>query len=231
MRAVNLLPRDAVDRKSIRQEDPAVVIGSALGVIVIFALGIGFLSAHSRASSEEQKLHSTQIALGKLSLEREKLVTPKTPTSTKPTKPIIPVPAVTAEEQPRLQAVSTALAGRIAWDRVLREFSLVVPDDVTVSSLALNAPSAAGASTTSAGGGMVISGNAYSYDSVARLLSRLMLIPDLTDVTLTSSTGDQNGGVTFGMSAAIKGAEPAAPATTSTPTTATTDTTTTGSSS
>jgi len=35
-----------------------------------------------------------------------------------------------------------------------------------------------------AGQGLTISGTTYSHDAVARLLSRLMLIPDLTGVTL-----------------------------------------------
>jgi hypothetical protein len=72
----------------------------------------------------------------------------------------------------------------------------------------------------------VISGSAYSYDSVARLLSRLALVPDLTGVTLTGSnqgtggtggstgsSGSAGGAVQFNISAAIKGAAaPAAPA-------------------
>ena len=49
------------------------------------------------------------------------------------TKPIIPIPAVTSEEQPRLAAIAGAMSTRIAWDRILREFSLVVPDDITIS--------------------------------------------------------------------------------------------------
>ena len=48
MRAVNLLPLDQRQRKSIRQEDPAVVVGSALGVIVMIALGAYILSRNSR---------------------------------------------------------------------------------------------------------------------------------------------------------------------------------------
>jgi hypothetical protein len=68
--------------------------------------------------------------------------------------------------------------------------------------------------------GFVIAGTAYSYDSVARLLSRLALVPDLNTVTLTSTGsgaapgatgGGSGGGVQFNISAAIKGA-PAPPA-------------------
>ena len=138
MRAVNLLPRGAYQGRSIREEDPAVVVGSALGVIVLIALAAGFLTTHSRVVSEEKQLSAAQIELGKLSLKRRAVV--PTPKPSKPTKPIIPVPAVTAEEQPRLAAVTQALSTRIAWDRILREFSLVVPSDVTIVSLSMTSP-------------------------------------------------------------------------------------------
>ncbi len=114
------------------------------------------------------------------------------------TRPIIAIPAVTAEETARLQAVSGALATRIAWDRILREFSLVVPDDVSITTLNLTAPptvaAVPGEAPAATPTGLVLIGTTYSHDSVARLLERLMLIPDLTDVTLTSSTASTSGG-------------------------------------
>jgi Tfp pilus assembly protein PilN len=232
VRAVNLLPRDAAQANSIRNEDPAVVIGSALGVIVIIALSGGFLTAHAKANSEQKKLTAAQIELGKLSLHKQSAVHAKTPAQT---KPIIPIPAVTSEEQPRLAAIASAMSTRIAWDRILREFSLVVPTDITISTLTMTAPASATAGTTpsSQGQGLAISGLAFSHDSVARLLSRLMLIPDLSNVTLSSSTAATSGasGVAFSISAAVKGAPvPVAPVTTPA-TTDTSSTTTTGASS
>ena len=220
MRAVNLLPRDAQQGgKSIRNEDPAVVVGSVLGVVVIIAMAAGFLAAHSKVTAEQKKLSAAQVELGALSLHKRPAAKVKTP---KPTRPIIPVPAVTTEEQPRLDEIADAMSTRIAWDRILREFSLVMPDDVTISSLSMSAPTAAAPTQ-----GVTIAGLAYSHDSVARLLSRLMLIPDLSDVTLANSTGSTSTpGVQFSISATVKGAPaPVAPATTTTTPTDTTATT------
>lgn len=219
MRAVNLLPRDAQPGgKSIRNEDPAVVIGSVLGLVVVIALAGGFLAAHSKAAVEQKKLSAAQIQLGKLSLHKQSLKV-KTPVQT---TPIIPVPAVTSEEQPRLAAITDAMSTRIAWDRILREFSLVVPDDVTISALTMTPPADATAgATTAPQGGLSLTGLTYSHDSVARLLSRLMLIPDLTNVTLSSSTATTPGasGVSFSITANVKGAVvPVAPAVTTAPT-------------
>lgn len=221
MRAVNLLPRDAAQAKSIRNEEPAVVVGSVLGLVVVIALSAGFLTAHAKATSEQKKETAARIELGKLSLNKRPAVHVKKPAKT---KPIIPVPAVTSEEQPRLAAIAGAMSTRIAWDRILREFSLVLPYDVTISALDMTAPATAAATATASQGSLSLSGSAYSHDSVARLLSRLMLIPDLSDVTLASSaaaTNSTSAGVQFNISASVKGAPvPVAPAAT----TATTDT-------
>jgi len=226
MRAVNLLPSGSESRKSFRREDPAVVIGSALGVIVLLALGAGFMNVHAKVNAEQQKLTVARTELAKLSL------TKKEPVVVKPvvTKPIVPIPAVTSEEQPRLTALTSAMSTRIAWDRILREFSLVLPSDVTVTALTLTAPPAPVAAVAgtapapAASQGLTVTGTAFSHDGVARLLSRLMLIPDLTNVTLANSTATTgSAGVQFSISAAVKGAPalpplpaPVAPATTDT---------------
>ena len=224
MRAVNLLPRDLQQRKSFREEDPAVVVGSALGVIVMIALGAAFFVAHGRASSEQERLTRARLELAALSQKQHPASKPVKPAV--PITPIVPPPAVTGQEATWLSAVSTNLSQRIAFDRVLRDVSLVIPDDVTLTSMTMSAPTSAvavpGVPPTAATQGFVIAGSAYSYDSVARLLSRLALVPDLSTVTLTSTgsgaapgSSGSGGGVQFSISAAIKGAPaPAAPAVT-----------------
>src|SRR6185312_9196087 len=86
---------------------------------------------------------------------------------------------------------------------------------------------------TGAAQGFSIAGDAFSYDSVARLLSRLSLVPDLTDVTLTNTSAGSSAAagsassVQFNISANVKGAPaPVAPAVTTTPPVDTSSTTT-----
>jgi Tfp pilus assembly protein PilN len=224
MRAVNLLPKDAGrSSKSLSREDPAVVVGSALGAVVLIALVGGFLNVHTKVNKAQHELDVARAEYAQLSLEK----VARQPVKPVKVKTIVPVPAITAEEQPRLAAISTALGTRIAWDRILREFSLVLPDDVKLTSMTLQAPAApttTGAPTSGAQG-FSIAGSAFSHDGVARLLSRLMLIPDLQNVTLgNSSAGDQtNPGVTFTITASVKGAvAPAPPVPPATPPAATT---------
>ena len=204
MRAVNLLPRDAKRASGAGQNLPAIVAACA-GVLVVALLAGMYLLGNSKVASAQRGLDAAKTELAATPLP------PATP------KTLALPPAVAAAQQPLLAAVSTALSQRIAWDRILREFSLVLPTDVWLSTLTLTTPPAGPLSTT----GVSLSGTTYSYDSVARLLSRLSLVPDLGQVTLsnTSRTGRL---IQFTVNAGVKGAplapQPAAPATTTTTT-------------
>jgi hypothetical protein len=238
MRAVNLLPLDQrAGAKSIRQEDPAVVVGSALGVVVIIALAASFLTAHGKATAEQAKLSAARLELAALSEKRKAEQAKLKPVKvTAPVTPIVPPPSVTGQEATWLSSVSQVLGQRIAWDRILREVSLVMPSDVSLSALTLTAPATTPGAAVAQG--FVITGSAYSYDSVARLLSRLALVPDLSNVTLSNSSSGGDGGssgssssgaVQFNISAAVKGAAPAVTTPAPAPAPATTDTTSDGS--
>jgi Tfp pilus assembly protein PilN len=225
MRAVNLLPRDTGSKRGVTPQQVPVLVGAGVGVLVVAVLGGGYMMEAKKVAAAQHDLDAAKAQLAATPLPPS---TPTTPTNTTPA-------AVAADQPLRLQAVSAALSQRIAWDRVLREVSLVLPTDVWLQSLTMNAPTAAAAGPGAAAApanGFQISGTTYSYDSVARLLSRLSLVPDLTGVALTGST--QAGRlVNFNVSAGIKGAP--APAATTTPAvpvpTTTGTTTTTGSSS
>ena len=89
-------------------------------------------------------------------------------------------PSSPASAAPRVIAVSAALAERVAWDRVLRRFSLVLPDDVWLQSLALTSPPAPARPKRPplrppprrrSVEGFIVTGRTYSHDGVARLLA------------------------------------------------------------
>jgi hypothetical protein len=193
MRAVNLLPSES-KAASRGAPHPAVLAAAVTGVVAVAVIGGGNLVQAARVASAQKTLNAAKIQLAATPLP------PKAPHVTPPP------PVVAQQMQPRLAAVSNALSTRIAWDRILREFSLVLPSDIQVNSLGLTQP---GSGTASASG-LQLTGVTYSYDGVARLLSRMALVPDLSDVTLATTSVSQ-GVVSFTVSAGIKGA--AAPAT------------------
>lgn len=144
---------------------------------------------------------------GKVANEQQKLDALEAKVHALPPAPAGPSAAQTelaGEHSARVTALSSALANRVAWDRVFREFSLVLPNDVWLTTLTAHAPvspstAALGAPAPSAGTAptqFVISGNTYSHDGVARLMSRLQVIPDLQNVTLVSSTLTKAGAQT-----------------------------------
>jgi Tfp pilus assembly protein PilN len=198
MRAVNLLPKDAKSNSSfLTEKNLPALVGGGTGFFVIVILAALFLSASGKVSSAQSDYDAAQAQLA---------ATPVPPAPTPQSANTTPA-AVVNEHAPRLQALSAVLGQRIAWDRVLREFSQVLPNDVWISSLTMAAPTTPGATD-----GFSISATTYSYASVARMLSRMALVPDLTAVDL-KSTARSGRLVQFTVSASIKGAvAPVAPA-------------------
>lgn len=199
MRAVNLLPRDALRRRPKR--NPLVLGGAVAFVLVTAVLALGFQSQSGKARDLQATLDGLQTELAAL---------PPAP------KGRADESALTAAKQQREAAVSGALGHRVAWDRVLRELSLVLPDDVWLSGVSARSPipltAASVASTPPAGAdagglgasigsgtttpraappgpslGFTLNGYTYSQEAVARFLSRLQVVPELKNVQLQSS--------------------------------------------
>jgi Tfp pilus assembly protein PilN len=181
MRAVNLLPSE--DRGGRRRPPAAPLAVAGVGVLLASVLAMGFFSASGKVDEREQELAAVerQLAAAKR--------------AAKPSKPSRP--RRTAERDQRLTALNDALAKRLAWDRVLRDVSLVLPDDVWLSSLRADAPAEAEAgsepATAAAGRTLTFTGFTYSQESVARLLSRLGLSRELGNVRLQQSSVTEVG--------------------------------------
>jgi Tfp pilus assembly protein PilN len=203
MRAVNLLPRDVVKTKT-REVNVPLLTGVIAAVIVTFVLAAGFLHESANVAHKQTELDAARAELA-----------------------LIPAPApidsisstLAGEQTQRVGALQSALNGRVAWDRVLREIALVLPDDVWLSGLSLQAPVVAAvvpvagsvaetpAPVTPTATGLTMNGNAFSHKGVVRLLSRLALIPDLENVTLGQSARiipGKGGPVGFSVTAGIR---------------------------
>src|SRR6266496_3673733 len=184
MRAVNLLPRDQSQR-TIKKESLPVLIGACSGVLVAAILGAMFMMGSGKVAAQQRKLDD---------LNRVYQALPPPPAG-----PSVAQQQLAGEQSARVSALSAALTSRVAWDRVFREFSLVLPDDVWLTTLTAKSPispatNVSSGSGTGAPSQFVITGRTYSHDGVARLLSRLQVVPDLQDVTLVSSTLNQVSG-------------------------------------
>jgi Tfp pilus assembly protein PilN len=197
MRAVNLLPRDSGQR-TIKKESLPVLVGACAGLLVAAVLGAMFMMGSGKIASQQRKLDD---------LNRQFQALPPPPPG-----PSAAQQQLAGEQSARVSALSTALTSRVAWDRVFREFSLVLPEDVWLTTLSAKSPISPLTNVpTSTGVGppsqFTIQGRTYSHDGVARLLSRLQVVPDLTNVQLVSSSLSKVGGqdvVEFSIAADIK---------------------------
>jgi Tfp pilus assembly protein PilN len=189
MRAVNLLPREVTKTKSRRPSAP-LITAFVTGVVVFTILAAAFFKESASVSSKRTDLQAARAELAQVP---------------GPTAPDNSIKTLNGEEAKRIAALQSALDGRIAWDRVLREVSLVLPSNVWLSSLTLQAPASATPipgtttgtttptttttpSTVAAPTDFVMNGNAFKHVDVARLMARLALVPDLENVTLNHST-------------------------------------------
>jgi Tfp pilus assembly protein PilN len=197
MRAVNLLPRD---EKRQRQQPGAVLLTGVLGsVLVVAVLAGGFLMTSSAVSDRQAEVDALRAELAAI-----------------PPAPEAPADSAGLETQKndRVALLGKALASRVAWDRVLREVSLVLPEDIWLESLTANAAdpnfTPTPGKTEAPPGGFTITGYSYSHDGVARLLARLSVLPELDRPTLGSSVIDKTKArdvVKFTISSTLKQGE------------------------
>lgn len=189
MRAVNLLPRELDEGR--KRPGKTVVVGCAGAVFATAVIAGGYLQASSSVGSANRQLAAVQAKIAALP-----------PLASQPST----VTSVPGEKSQRVAVLASVLGGRVAWDRVLREISLVLPDDVWLESLRANAPDPAQPTPTTVTGFQII-GYTYSQSAVARLLSRLAVVPDLQQVTLNNATVgpvDNRQLVTFTIAANLR---------------------------
>jgi Tfp pilus assembly protein PilN len=185
VRAVNLLPRDDASQNGKIPPLP-VLVGCVGAVLVAAVLAFAYLSASGGVATKQHALEDAQAQLAAIPA---------------PTAPPAVVSQLPQERRARVTALSTVLGQRVNWDRLLREMSQVVPNDVWLTAMNALAPSAAAPTDPNAATtpqGFTVTGCTYSQDSVARFLARLAIVPDLAGITLQRSSSGGGGSTTGG---------------------------------
>ncbi len=217
MRAVNLLPREPK-----RSRKPLSVVAQ-LALVSPFVVGsllaAGYLLTSSKVNDKRATLQAVQDELSGLPAPAP--------------RPQVN-PELASQRDQRIAALSAALQGRLVWDRILREISAVLPGDVWLTRLSAQSPpvlsptpattttstttttssTTTGAGTTTpapapvpATGPLDLTGYTYSQEGVARLLSRLAVLPALQDVKLVQSSRATVAGrfvVLFSIQASVR---------------------------
>jgi len=183
MRAVNLLTYDPGVRTTrlpaFLKPTPGISAGIVASLLIL-SLGVAYLGA-SRAIGERQR------EVSDITAEERALVARNEGARNEQ--------ALVDREQ-RDAVLEGALAHRVPWDQVLQDVARVLPAQVSVKGLSVQAPLAptaaaappAATGEATAPSGFVLSGVALTQPAVALVLDRLELVPSLVGVQLQSST-------------------------------------------
>jgi Tfp pilus assembly protein PilN len=200
MRAFNLLPSDEMEAAGGRVGLVPVLLAIA-GLVVVAALAGLYLFASAGATDRRSDSDELRTQLAALQAVAS---SPGADAQ----------PALQGEKAGRTAALAGALGPRLAWDRLLREFSLVLPDEVSLVSLqassplqpGVSAPATAPTATGPVANTFVITGFTKEQRDVALLLSRLSVLPEFSSVSLVSAseTSLRDGTIQFSIAASIR---------------------------
>jgi len=182
VRAVNLIPaetrRSTLDAQSLRGPGPAVIGLLVVAVILVtmYVLASNSISQHrAELSTLRQELAQTQATSGSLTAYSQ----------------------FAQLAQVRAETVQEIAASRFDWAKAMSDLSKVVPGNTTLESLNATVDPAASAGGAGSSGGSLradiatpafeLAGCTATQDDVARLMSRLRVIPDVVRVTLSDS--------------------------------------------
>jgi Tfp pilus assembly protein PilN len=196
VRPVNLTPPEERrgERAPTRTGGLAYVVVGALAVAVA-AVGAVVLT-NNQISSRKSNVTSLNAQLTQVTVQAQRLQS---------------YAAFAQNEQARFQTVRSLALSRFDWHRVLHELSLVIPNDVWLTSLSGKvSPQATSAGTSSSsdvgsdaltsitGPSLEIDGCAASHEAVAGFIGDAKAIDGVTRVVVTSSDRASRDGTTGG---------------------------------
>jgi Tfp pilus assembly protein PilN len=198
MRAFDLLPKEHVRSAAERRPGIAQIAVAVVAVVALSILGALFLMTDSSLKEKRSERDQLKAQLAVLQVQARDASSGGTS-------------GLEDERLSRTTALATALSGRVAWDRLLRDISLVLPADVYLTALTAQSPTPAvapvAAPTTTSGAPAThfsIVGTTDEQQDVALLLSRLAILPELSGVQLITSSRGDDGDISFSINAAVR---------------------------
>ncbi len=197
MTQVNLLPTETKVRQQVRRTTGLVI---AAGVAVFGFLFFVFVLQSGRLANEQHTLSAQQAVNSRLSTQIASL------------SRFQELKEAVAAHQALLTAVE---AGEVHWSGILRDASMVLPDQVALTSMSGSVNQAIGGAGAGSGliGGIQFSGISVDNPTLAKLLTRLEEVtgwvnPWVSSVTRDASSGriTFNGSVDLSPDATVHGA-------------------------
>ncbi|HOT23204.1 MAG TPA: PilN domain-containing protein [Thermoleophilia bacterium] len=173
---INLLPPE--ERAKARRERGLTWTIVAL-LVLAAVLGMVYFWENAKVSDKESERDQLEADIAAVQVQMAEL---------QPYK---------ALQTKRTEMTKTAKAlddARVPWSTIFEEISLVIPENVRLQSLTCTVPAAmlpGGAAETATGelaADVTFTGQTYQHKDVAEFMTRLGLIPQLTNIQLASST-------------------------------------------
>ena len=203
MRAFNLLPREEVRETRTTRPGPVQLGLAVAGLVLLTAIASIFLITNARVADKERRHDELR---GELAARNVRSQAPRDSGDA----------TLVQERDARTSALASALGQRIAWDRLLRDVSLVLPEDVWLRSLrATNATPASATEPTTPSTDPAAApkstfemvGYTRKQEDVALLLSRMSVLPEVAGVQLVSAQATKVGEedvIEFTITATVK---------------------------
>ena len=177
MRAVNLLPVDAYAAKAKLPHAP-IVLAATAPVLAGALVYLGYSLEHPKVTDRRIALEIVQSQVDAMT----------------PSQALVAQSSqVAAQRVLRQRELSDALGKQQPWDVALDQIGRVLPANAWLTSLTAASPTPVTATTGPTTATASIQGYTYSMDDVATVLSRLSLLPSLTNVQLTGASSSTVG--------------------------------------
>jgi Tfp pilus assembly protein PilN len=200
MRAFNLLPREEARtvKEGASSPVPQVLVALA-GVLVFAVLAALYLMAGTDVTAKKGQVEDLRAELAAYQATAQKQQPSVEDKSA----------ALANERVGRTNALASALGKRLAWDRLLSEIALVIPDEVSVSQIQGSSPASAATAASADGSpvtNLTIIGTTADQASVAEFMARLSVVRQLIAVRLESASDspDDPTRVAFTITGALR---------------------------
>ena len=187
MKRINLLPPEQRVKAS---RERGLLWAILILVAIVVALGLVYVWQNSQVSDKQAQVDQ---------------LTAETAVVQQQAAALAPYAAIQTERTAMTQTAKGIYDSRVPWATILQEVSLVIPENVRLQSLNGTVPATmlpgpavppVAAGSVAATPDITFTGTTNTHKDVAEFMTRLGLIPQLTNVQLTSSTGAAATGTT-----------------------------------
>jgi len=178
MKRINLLPPEQRVKAS---RERGLLWAILILVAIVVALGLVYVWQNGQVNNKQTELDGLNAEIAVVQQQIDALA---------------PYAAIQTTRTAMTETAKGIYNARVPWATILQQVSLVIPENVRLQTLTGTVPAAmlpgpatppvAGAAATA---DVTFAGTSYTHKDVAEFMTRLGLIPQLSNVQLASSTG------------------------------------------